>query len=51
VSAGIVHKGPAPTRDASTTISLGSKGDRGLGGKPGQNDGPDGVAQHVYAVP
>jgi hypothetical protein len=47
VSAGIVWKGSSPTLDA-TNITTGDKGSAGTGGKPGQNDGPDGVKMDVF---
>ncbi len=50
VSAGIVHKGTAPTVDSNTTITPGKKGAPGIGGKPGSNDGIDGLAQDVVEV-
>ena len=53
VSAGIVWKGAAtiaPVVDGSTTITFGAKGDKGVGGKAGTNDGIDGVAQDVVEV-
>ena len=53
VSAAVVWKGAAtvtPTINASTTVTLGAKGDKGVGGKAGTNDGIDGVAQNVVEV-
>ncbi len=54
ISVGILWKGAgAPTIDATTQgkITLGPKGNKGLGGTPGTNDGPDGVAQAVLQAP
>lgn len=53
ISAGILYQGTAPTSDSTTTsaITLGTAGAKGVGGKAGQNDGIDGVAQAVLQAP
>ncbi len=50
LSVGVLWKGAgAPTMDGATQgkITFGAKGAKGVGGNPGTNDGPDGVAQAV----
>ncbi|MBK9002248.1 MAG: hypothetical protein IPM35_41540 [Myxococcales bacterium] len=49
VSAGVVWKGKTPTLTA-TTPTLGNKGAKGLGGKPGTNDGIDGDSKATLEV-
>jgi hypothetical protein len=50
ISVGIVFNGTAPASDG-TTFALGQKGLKGAGGKPGVNDGIDGVAENQLALP
>lgn len=52
VSIGVLYKGTKPAVDAATdaAISVGAAGDKGLGGAPGVNDGPAGVAEKVKDV-
>lgn len=50
LSVGVLWKGAgAPTLDANTQskVTFGLRGTKGVGGIPGTNDGPDGVAQAV----
>jgi hypothetical protein len=49
-SAGVVHKGAAPTLEG-TTISTGNGGAKGLGGTPGSNDGAVGAKEDVLPSP
>jgi hypothetical protein len=49
ISAGIVHKGDAPTTD-TIDYAIGQAGTKGDGGIPGTNDGVDGVAENVVEV-
>lgn len=49
VSAGVVWKGKTPTLNG-TTPKLGNKGAKGVGGKPGTNDGIDGDAKPTLEV-
>jgi len=49
VSAGVVWKGKTPTLNA-TTPKVGNKGAKGVGGKPGTNDGIDGDAKPTLEV-
>jgi hypothetical protein len=53
ISVGILYKGTKPTTDAATDgkITVGTKGNKGIGGVPGTNDGIDGVAQAVLQAP
>jgi hypothetical protein len=51
VSVAIFHKGTAPTKDAATTLSHGTKGSGGIGGKSPDNDGPPGVDGDIVAAP
>ncbi len=53
ISVGILYKGTKPTTDAATDgkITVGTKGNKGIGGAPGTNDGIDGVAQAVLQAP
>ncbi len=49
ISVSVVWRGAsAPTLSADTTTAFGKAGAKGLGGVPGTNDGPDGVAQAVW---
>ncbi|MCL4756376.1 MAG: PE-PGRS family protein, partial [Myxococcales bacterium] len=51
ISVAVVWKGTAaPTLDGSAKVTLGNKGTKGAGGKPGTNDGIDGVAQNTLEV-
>lgn len=48
ISVPVVWKGTAaPTIDGSAKLTFGKKGNKGIGGKAGSNDGIDGVAQNV----
>ena len=53
ISVAVVWKGAAalaPSIDASTKVTLGALGTKGIGGKAGSNDGIDGLAQDVLEV-
>lgn len=51
ISVPVVWKGTAaPTIDGSAKLTFGKKGNKGIGGKAGSNDGIDGVAQNVLQV-
>jgi len=51
ISVAVLWKGTAaPAVDSGATIVLGKKGSKGVGGKPGSNDGIDGVAQNTFEV-
>ncbi len=51
VSAAVLWKGAtAPVVDTGTNVKLGTQGAKGIGGKPGSNDGIDGLAQDVVEV-
>jgi hypothetical protein len=47
VSVALLYKGTKPSIDAMTmsSVMLGAKGSKGLGGAPGVNDGIDGASQ------
>ena len=49
ISVAILYKGAKPTGQA--TLSFGTVGAPGIGGVPGTNDGPAGVAQNELEVP
>lgn len=53
VSVGILYKTTKPTTDNATDgkITVGTKGNKGLGGSSPTNDGIDGVAQAVLQAP
>jgi hypothetical protein len=50
VSAAVLYKGATPIHEAST-LTHGKKGDFGMGGAPGTNDGPPGLEGPVVAAP
>lgn len=50
VSAAVAWKGSTAPTINTTNITLGAKGNKGLGGKPGTNDGIDGVSVDVLAL-
>jgi len=50
VSVGVLYKGPKPVIDA-TSVATGSFGLKGTGGKPGVNDGIDGVKAETLEAP
>jgi hypothetical protein len=47
VSIGVLYVGSAPIIDAATTITVGTSGAGGRGGKSPDNDGPPGVAEKI----
>ncbi len=53
ISVGVLYKGSQPTLDPTTTTgtTVGKAGAKGVGGKPGTNDGIDGMAQPSLAAP
>ena len=53
ISVGILYKGTKPVTDSATDgkITVGTKGNKGLGGASPTNDGIDGVAQAVLQAP
>lgn len=52
VSAGVAHKGGAPNIDGATesATTIGIAGPKGIGGKPGENDGLPGDAKKTLAL-
>ena len=52
-SVAVLYTGTVPTLDSSTqgAMTFGAKGLKGIGGKPGVNDGIDGVAMTVHQLP
>ncbi len=50
VSIGVLYTGAKPDADAATGMTIGGAGDPGMGGTPGANDGPAGVAAKVMAA-
>ena len=51
ISVAVLWKGSAaPTIDSGATLTPGTKGAAGVGGKAGSNDGVDGVAQKLLQV-
>lgn len=52
ISAGVLHKGPAPTVDPATeaAITVGKAGEKGTGGTPQMNDGKPGDAKKIIAL-
>ena len=50
ISVAVLWKGTQPALDGSAKLTLGKKGNKGAGGKPGSNDGVDGVAQNAFEV-
>jgi hypothetical protein len=53
ISVGVLYKGNTPTVDSATmgAITLGTAGAKGVGGKPGTNDGIAGVAMATMQSP
>jgi len=53
ISVGVLYSGAQPTLDSATTgaITVGTAGNKGIGGTAGSNDGIDGVAQPIYQSP
>lgn len=49
ISAAVLHKGAAPTNDGST-LKAAAKGDAGIGGTAGVNDGPNGQSGEMVAI-
>jgi len=52
VSAGVAHKGDAPSLDSATesATTIGVAGAKGIGGKPDENDGKPGDAKKILAL-
>jgi hypothetical protein len=48
----ILYRGTAPVLDAATqeASKVGEKGEKGPGGAPGMNDGPEGIAEKLKDV-